>query len=110
MFFRAKFLQDVSVLHWMIRASVCFRLGRPSSYQHGYIRSLSAKAALQNWEQNEPTSVTHDPSPGLKVLTVPAKFSHVKFSILTEELLGRSAPLLFWSKYVCVTKMGKVTL
>jgi len=57
------------------------------------------------------TFVTHDPSPGEKVLMVPVKLLQVKSRMFTDELVGRFLPSLeAWLKYVCVTKMGNVTL
>lgn len=38
MFSKEKFEHEVSVLHSTMMASVCVRLGSPTSYQHGYKR------------------------------------------------------------------------
>jgi hypothetical protein len=60
--------------------------------------------------QEKLTSLAQEPSPGLYVLIVPAKFSHVKSCMFTDELLGLGGPVVAWLKYVWVTKIGKVTL
>jgi hypothetical protein len=67
-FFNAKFWQEEFVLHSIMTASVCFKSGSPTLYQQGYD--------------------AQEPSPGLKVLIVPVKFSQVKSCILTELLFG----------------------
>ena len=45
------------------------------------------------------TSDTQEPSPGLNVLMLPVKLAQVKSSMMTDELLGRPAPVpVPWSK------------
>lgn len=50
MFDISKFLHEVLVLHSTIMASVCVRLGRPTSYQQGY-NAKSTKAHTIHWTE-----------------------------------------------------------